>query len=92
MHDPMEGHPSPAERIRAFVLENGEWYGSRAELTDDVPLLNNVLDSVGVAELVSLIESELGVEVENADLDSANFETIGAVVAFIEGKRRAATG
>jgi acyl carrier protein len=76
-----------AERIRDFVLANGDWYGSRAELTDDVRLLNAVLDSIGVVQLVSLIESEFGVFVGNDDLDPANFATIGAVVSFIEGKR-----
>ncbi len=80
----MEG---TADRIRDFVLETSDWPGGRAELTDDLPLLNNVLDSIGVIELVSFLESELGVEVDDDELDPANFSTIGAVVAFIDGKR-----
>lgn len=72
-----------AEQIRDFAIDNGDWHGTREELTGEVPLLNNVLDSVGLVELVSLIEHDFGIEVGADDLEPANFATIDTVVAFI---------
>jgi acyl carrier protein len=76
-----------AERVRDFVLEHGEWYGSREELTGEVPLLNNALDSIGVADLVAMLESEFAIEVGDDDLDPANFATIDVVAAFVVRKQ-----
>jgi len=76
-----------AERIRDFVIETGDWPKPREALTLDVPLLNHVIDSIGVISLVSLIESEFGVTVDDNDLAPANFATIGSVVAFVERRR-----
>ena len=73
-----------AERIRDFLLERDGCLGSRAELTDDLPLLNDLLDSLAVLDLVLMIESEFLVEVADDDLEPANFATIANIVAFID--------
>jgi acyl carrier protein len=75
------------DRIREFVLEEGAWHRGRAELTDDVPLLSGVLDSIAIVDLVALLEAEFGIVVENDDLDPENFSSIRAIVAFVDRKR-----
>jgi acyl carrier protein len=76
-------------RIREFVLEEGAWHRGPDELTDDVPLLTGVLNSIAIVDLVALLESEFGIVVENDDLDPENFSSIHAIVAFVERKRPA---
>jgi acyl carrier protein len=88
MPEPMEGErATDVESIRAFVLEHGDWHGTADELGDEVPLLDNVLDSIGIAGLVVMLERKLGIEVRDGDLDAVNFATIAAVAALVERRR-----
>ncbi len=81
------------ERIRSFVIENGEWHGPPSALTHDLALVNNVLDSVGLLKLVALLEDEFGIEIKDNELVLDNFRTIGRLLSFIERKGRdAGTG
>ena len=77
------GHEAVRQRLRRFLVEELDWRGASAGLTDETPLLNNVLDSLGIVELVELIESEFGVPVGDDDLTTENFGTVGGLVAFI---------
>jgi acyl carrier protein len=62
--------------------------GKREDLTDDYPLIaNHVLDSLGLFSLVSHIERQFGVVVEEEELTPDNFGTIGVMVKFIESKQ-----
>jgi acyl carrier protein len=85
----MPGHTSDetAEQIRDFLIGQGGWHRPRKELTDDVPLLNDVLDSLAVVNLVAFLESEYGVAVLDEDLEPANFVTIASIGAFVARRR-----
>ena len=76
------------DRLRAFMVEELNWPGSPNELTDDYPLLaKQVIDSLGMFEIVSFIESEFSVEIDNDELVPENFQTIGDIARFVETKR-----
>lgn len=47
-----------------------------------------LLDSMGVLELVFHLEQGFGVEVDPDDLSEANFRSIDAIDALMEGKLR----
>lgn len=79
-----------ADALRGFI--STELPGGRpvAELTDDIPLIRErIIDSLGIFQLVSFIEGELGVTIGDDEVVLENFETIGALTAFIEAKRAA---
>ncbi len=76
------------EQLRDFLIENGEWHGARSDLTDDLPLIDNVFDSIGIVKLVSMIEEEFEVEVLDEDLVPDNFGTIARITSYVEGRRR----
>ncbi|MCU0268751.1 MAG: acyl carrier protein [Acidimicrobiales bacterium] len=66
-------------------------------LTDDEPfdadtdlLLDGLVDSMGVVQLVHWLEARLGTEIEPADVVIDNFRSVRAMVAF--ARRRASTG
>ena len=57
----------------------------------DEPLLGpgGVVDSVGLHQLITFIESSFGIEVGDLDIVPENFETTNALVSYIERKRGA---
>lgn len=59
---------------------------------DDSLLESGTLDSVGVMRLVAFLESRYGIRVEDDDLMPENFDTLGAITAFIERRRAGERG
>jgi acyl carrier protein len=57
---------------------------------DDSFLANGIIDSLGVMQLVTFVESEYGVRVADTDLVPDNFDSIARVAAYVERLRRAA--
>jgi acyl carrier protein len=76
------------DRIRTFVVEEIGWSGPSETLTDDYPLIaNQILDSLGLYTMVTFLESEFGIEVEDEELIASNFGTISAIAAFVASKQ-----
>ncbi len=53
------------------------------------PLLGNLaeLDSIGVVNVITLIEEQLGCIIEDDEINAEVFETFGSLVIFIQGKQ-----
>lgn len=63
--------------------------GDRAEkLTPESPLLGGLpeFDSMAVVTVVTMIEDELGVTIEDDELSADVFATVGSLVEFVEQK------
>src|SRR3954451_22776986 len=78
------------ERLRRFLVDEGHWYAEPEKLGDDLPIISTILDSVGLVNLVAMVEDEFGVEVRDEDLDFENFGTIARIAAYADGARSAA--
>ena len=77
-----------AQRIRQLMVENLTYGGSWSEVDEDYPLLaKHVIDSLGMLKLVSLIEEEFDVEIDDDDVVPDNWKTIRHVAALVESKR-----
>ena len=77
----------PAERIRAFLIDEAHWDGSPAELTDDLPLIeSHVIDSMMLLRLVAWLESEYGIAIDDADVVPSNFGSIGQISQLLTTK------
>jgi acyl carrier protein len=52
------------------------------------PLLGNIaeLDSIGVVNVITLIEEQLGCIIEDDEISADVFETFGSLVSFIQTK------
>lgn len=73
------------EAIRDFIVEEIGWDGDKGELDFDRPLIESgVIDSMGVFHLVSFLEDEFGVQVEDEDLVVENFQTINTIARLVE--------
>ena len=57
-------------------------------LTESSPLLGSIpeLDSMAVVTVLTLIEEEFGVSVEDDDVSADTFATVGSLVRFVSEK------
>jgi acyl carrier protein len=79
---------STEEQIKDLMASNLHWSGSWSEVDVDYPLLENqVVDSLGMVTLISLLEDEFDVEIDDRDVVPTNFASIGRIAAFVESKR-----
>lgn len=77
-------------RIRDYILQNLLFSDDPAELPDDASLLDRgIIDSTGVLEVVMFIEETFGLHVKASDMLPENFDTVDAIVAFVERQQRA---
>ncbi|MCP4412598.1 MAG: acyl carrier protein [Gammaproteobacteria bacterium] len=56
-------------------------------LGDDELLLKGIIDSMGIIELVSFIEAQFEITVQNDELVPDNFQTVNNIKGFIERKQ-----
>jgi len=80
---------STEEQIKSLMASNLHWSGSWAEVDVDYPLLEKqVVDSLDMVRLISLLEDEFDVEIDDRDVVPSNFESIGRISALVESKRQ----
>ncbi len=78
---------SVERRIRDFLLSNFLFTEEDGSLSRDASLLEEgVVDSVGVLELVLFVEETFGLKVEDEEIVPANFDSIGALTAYVVRK------
>lgn len=75
------------EKIRTMILENFLGGGAADTLKDDISLeRSHIVDSVKTLELIMFLEETFGVTVDNDDAVPENFDTVNAIVAYVERK------
>jgi acyl carrier protein len=76
-----------SELIRTFIIK--KFPASRKKvLTDDLPLIESgIVDSLGVLEVVSFLEQNFGIKVDDEDLIPENFGSIALLTQFVARKR-----
>lgn len=80
-------------RVRGFVQENFLYMMPDFELADEDRLLEKgVVDSMGIAELISFIEGEFGVVAAESEISEANFGSLQAIARFVAARQPFAVG
>ena len=76
------------ERVRGFLEENFLYMRPAFQLGDDDRLLERgVVDSMGVAEMVTFIEDEFEIKTSDDDITEANLGSLTAIGRFVIQKR-----
>ena len=75
-----------SDRIRDFISSELMFEDSSANFSDDTPLLAGVIDSLGLMQLISFIEEEFEVAIDDAEVTATNFRTVGDIQRLIEQK------
>ena len=75
-----------AARIRDYIRENF-LFGKDEQIGEADSLLDRgIIDSTGAMELVSFLETEFHVEVNDRDLVPENLDSISAITSFVTRK------
>jgi acyl carrier protein len=73
-------------KIRAFIIENF-LFGSDDGFKDDASFLEEgIIDSTGVLELVTFIEEEYSITIDDEELIPENLDSIDNVIGYLERK------
>lgn len=71
------------------ILRNTLQLGSRADqLTASSPLLGTVpeFDSMAVVTVLTMVEEEFGITIDDDDVSADVFETVGTLADFVEAR------
>jgi acyl carrier protein len=79
---------SIAETVEGFLVEElaADETGDGLDHDEDL-LAAELIDSLGIQELVVFLERTYGIKVQDDDLVADNFRSVNAIVKFVEGKR-----
>lgn len=80
--------PIVEEKVRAFVeavalRQRGQPIDGRAWRLD-----SGLIDSVGIYEVVALLEESFGVTISDAEVVPANFASVERIAAFVRDKQQ----
>lgn len=76
--------------IREFIEMSFLFREGRVRLADEESLLAaGLIDSTGILELVSWLESQFGIVVEDEEIVPENLDSVSRIAAYVAGKREA---
>ena len=79
---------STEERIAAFIEKMSLDEGG-AKITPEASLLDSgLIDSTGILEVVSFVETEFGIRVQDEEIVPEHFENVQKIAAFVDSKRK----
>jgi acyl carrier protein len=75
------------KRVRQFIIENF-YISNPAEVADDTLLVTaGLVDSTGMLEIVTFLESEFGIRIADHETTPENLESIARIAAFVARKQ-----
>lgn len=76
--------------VRQFIIRQFR-ADDPAKLADDTLLMEEgIVDSVAMLAVIMFLESEFGIEVDNAEIIPDNLDSIERIAAFVAGKQQKA--
>jgi acyl carrier protein len=72
-----------SDKIRGFIKDELLFETPGMELTDDTLLLEGIIDSLGLMQLVAYLEEEFGTEIGDADITADHFRTISDIEKLV---------
>lgn len=76
-------------QLKQFVVENFLFGKAAGFQSDDSFLEKGIIDSTGMVELISHLESTYQITVEDSELVPDNLDSVNRLVAFVERKQAA---
>jgi len=77
------------EKLLKAILQQHLQLGTEVEsFTRETPLLGALpeLDSMGVVNIITAIEENVGCTIEDDEISAESFETFGSLMDFVESK------
>ena len=74
-------------KLRAFLERR---FPAMKGVADDASLLDlGIIDSLGILDVAQYLSSELAMEIEDDDLVPENFDSVGALIRFVQSRKSA---
>ena len=76
------------EQVRQILAEVLQIKDRVADLTPDTALLGNIpeFDSMAVVSVITALEEQFGIVVDDDEIDAETFETLGNLTDFVQSK------
>lgn len=72
------------EALIEFIRSEFLFEQEREQLSVDQPLLNEVIDSIGLMRLVVFVEGKFNIVVQDEDLVPENFQNVEKIVEYVQ--------
>ncbi len=77
------------EKVRKFIEGNLVVFEDEAEFSDSDNIFEmGFVNSLFAMKLVSYIETEFDIEVDNDDLEISNFSSVDRIIEYVNGKKK----
>jgi acyl carrier protein len=77
-----------ATRVRGYITENFLYMRPGFTVGDDDSLLGNgIIDSMGVIEVITFIQQEFSITIDDDDITEDNLGTLSAIARYVVAKR-----
>ena len=84
-------HEEIRERVWAYLVENFLYMRPNVRVDPDDSLLRaGVIDSLGVMEIIGMVEEMAGIKVSEDEITEANFGTLNAIARYVAAKAQGA--
>jgi acyl carrier protein len=74
-----------ADKITGFIKEEVV-LDTDASLNNDAPLLEGILDSMALMQLVAFLEEEFDIEIDDTEVTAENFRTVADIERLVGGR------
>ena len=76
------------ERVRAYITENFLYMRPDYSIGDEDSLLGKgIIDSMGVIEVITFIQQEFGITIDDDDITEENLGNLAAISRYVAGKQ-----
>ena len=76
------------QKIRKYIMDSFLFTARENALDNDNSFLESgIIDSTGILEIISYIEEEFGIKVEDEEIVPANLDSINLISGYITRKR-----
>ena len=75
--------------LKSVTKSVEEITGHKIVNTSDELIRSGIIDSFGILQLIMTLETELGIKLEDYDLDAKNFSTVNSIAEMIHHKDQA---
>lgn len=79
---------SVEDKVRGFILDNFLFTDDQSELSNNDSLLDKgLVDSTGILEIITFIEEEFSLQVDDEEMVPENLDSVDNIKAFIAKKQ-----
>jgi acyl carrier protein len=78
------------QKVRSYILESFLFTDDQSVLDNADSLMGKgIIDSTGTLELISFLEEQFGIKVEDEDMVPENLDSVNQILAFLQRKKAA---